>query len=128
MPGGRPTKLTPEVQERICTLLEQGHYYKVAARGAGIDYDTFREWVKKGNAAKSGMFHEFSCAVKEAVSAAEERLLLMIQLDPAWQAKAWILERRHPTRWTRTERKEISGPNGGPIQVDWAGMADGLDD
>ena len=35
----------------------------------------------------------------------------------AWQASAWILERKQPKKWGRYDRTEISGPNGGAIQI-----------
>lgn len=38
--------------------------------------------------------------------------------EPAWQAAAWLLERRHTAQFGRQIRQEISGPDGGPVQVD----------
>ena len=35
-----------------------------------------------------------------------------------WKAQAWALERRIPKRWAPPkERKEVSGPGGGPVQL-----------
>jgi hypothetical protein len=35
-----------------------------------------------------------------------------------WKAQAWALERRIPARWAPPkERKEVSGPGGGPVQL-----------
>ena len=39
---GRPTKLTPERQNRLVEAIQAGNYYKVACAAAGIDYSTFR--------------------------------------------------------------------------------------
>lgn len=38
--------------------------------------------------------------------------------EPQWTAAAWLLERRHNQQFGRQIRQEISGPDGGPIQVD----------
>lgn len=43
---------------------------------------------------------------------------------PDWRAAAFILERRHPDRWGRQERREISGPGGGPIRTEDVGLTD----
>jgi uncharacterized Fe-S cluster-containing radical SAM superfamily protein len=62
---GRPSKLTPEVQEKICNAIRAGNYYEAACAYAGIDYSTFRRWMIKGEKAKKGKYHEFCEAVKK---------------------------------------------------------------
>jgi hypothetical protein len=37
---------------------------------------------------------------------------------PNWRAAAFILERRHPDRWTKKIRTEVSGPDGGPVKTE----------
>lgn len=39
-------------------------------------------------------------------------------IAPQWQAAAWRLERKHPKRWARTDKHEISGRDGEPVKVD----------
>lgn len=36
---------------------------------------------------------------------------------PDWRAAAFILERRHPDRWGRQVKTEISGPGGKPVPI-----------
>lgn len=71
MPGGRPTKLSPELQERVIAYLRQGNYLETAAAAAGIDRTTLRDWLRRGERAKSGRYREFSLAVEKARAEAE---------------------------------------------------------
>ncbi len=38
---------------------------------------------------------------------------------PEWTAAAWMLERRHPKKYGRLMRTEISGPDSGPVSMTW---------
>jgi len=122
MPGGRPTKLTPELQERICLAIRAGNYIEVAASFAGIHKDTLYAWLKRGARASSGVYREFSDALEKALADSEAADVARISKaveQGHWQAAAWRLERKHPQRWGRRDRvqTEISGPGGGPIGV-----------
>ena len=100
---GRPSKLTPEVQERICSAIRAGNYYEAACAYAGIHYSTFRKWMQKGETAKSGKFREFFETIKKAEHEAEVRMVAQWQkhMPENWQAIATFLERRFPDRWGR---------------------------
>jgi len=37
--------------------------------------------------------------------------------NTTWQAAAWWLERSHHERWGRREKQELTGTDGGPIQI-----------
>ena len=103
---GRRSKLTPEVQEKICNYVRQGLTYEIAARAAGISESTFYRWRERGEKARRGKYREFWEALKKAEAEAEQVLVQRI-LDASndtWQAAAWILERRHPERWARKDR------------------------
>ena len=118
-PGGRPTKLTPEVQTTIVNALAAGVYLETAASAAGVSRDTLNEWLRNGARCKAGVQKGFSDAVKKALAASELRHAATISLasQSQWQAAAWILERRWPQRWGRVERHEQTGEGGGPIVV-----------
>lgn len=121
---GRPTKLTPEIQERIIQALSAGNYQDTAARFAGIDPSTFYRWMDDGAKDDADpLFKEFREAVEKARAQAEVRSVALIQNAAnggTWQAAAWWLERSHPQKWGRQQRimQEISGPAGGPIQIE----------
>jgi transposase len=104
MGAGRPTKLTLDVQEKICQAIQMGATYVIACQYAGLAYNTFNEWMKAGESASTGRFHDFC----EAVNAAEGRgaiknlaLIDKAAQDGAWQAAAWKLERRYPKDYGR---------------------------
>lgn len=62
--------------------------------------------MSKGEKGNSGIFSEFSEAVKKAASEAEVRNVLTIRDASAktWQAAAWWLERRYPEKWGKQPR------------------------
>ena len=66
----RPTKLTPEVQERIVKTLSAGSYATVAARCAGIDSSTYYRWIERGDpggtAKRDAPYRDFRAAVEQA--------------------------------------------------------------
>ena len=100
---GRPCKLTPEVQEKICRAIRAGNYAYVAAEYAGIGASTYHRWMQQGEQETSGPFREFRDAVKNAESEAEVRAVAIIQkhMERNWQAAMTYLERKHPQRWGR---------------------------
>ena len=101
----RRSKLTPEVQARICQAVGVGATYQLAAEYGGVTYDTLNLWRKTKP--------QFSEALKEAESRGVVALLAKIQQAAsagAWQAAAWILERRYPTDYGRiVQQVEHSG-------------------
>jgi hypothetical protein len=45
---GRPSKLTPELQDRICNALRAGNFIEPVCAVNGIDDSTFRRWMTMG--------------------------------------------------------------------------------
>lgn len=117
----RRTKLTPEVQDVIVTALRAGNYAETAAAYAGINETTYYRWLARGEEQPDSIYGQFRQAVKEAQAAGEVRLVSLIDRaaqSGTWQAAAWKLERKYPERWGRTIRTEVSGPEGGPVQIE----------
>ena len=121
---GRPSKLTPEVQERISQAIRAGNYYEAACAYAGIDYSTFRRWIIKGEKAKSGRYYNFCEAITRPEHEAEVRVVAMWQqhMPVNWQAIATFLERRYPDRWGR---KRLDIEHSGEIGIK---IVDDIDD
>jgi len=102
---GRPSKISPDVQKRICDGIRLGMTYKLAAARGGVTYETLRTWMRKGEKAPNGQYAAFLDAVKRADSDCVDACLASIQQAARkvqhWQAAAWLLERRHG--YTRPE-------------------------
>lgn len=113
----RPTSLTPEVQATICAAIERGHYREVAASLAGVTYRTLRNWEQRGETGEAP-YAEFFHSLKNAEAIAEDNLLKQIanaapsmgkeQGADLWQARAWIMERRWPSRWSGRVRVTVN--------------------
>jgi transposase len=119
---GRPTKLTPEVQDKIVAALRAGNYQETAAMYAGVEARTFYRWMERGESdgTEDEPYRQFRQAVEKAKADAEVRDIALIDKaahDGSWQAAAWKLERKFPHKWGRVNRTEISGPEGKPVEV-----------
>lgn len=140
MPAGRPTILTPELQDKILEAVRAGAYVETAVKAAGVSKQTFYNWLKRGNREKKRLakntrarmrkreapYVEFVDAIQKTFAEAELRDLVLIGIaaKTQWQAAAWRLERKFPQRYARRERHEISGPRGKPIPIVTAETAD----
>lgn len=106
----KTTKLTPELQQKICGLIQAGNYAKTAALACGIAESTYYLWLAKGKKAKRGQYHDFYQAIEQAQAEGEMKLVSVIAESSleSWQAAAWMLERKFPQAWGRKERVEHS--------------------
>jgi transposase len=121
--GGRPTKLTPALQDKIVQAIRAGNYMETAAAYAGIHKDTLYAWLKRGARERSphSPYRQFSDAVEKALAEAEVRDVALIAkaAEREWQAAAWRLERKFPDRWGRRERVQATVT----ATVSWADLA-----
>ena len=114
---GRRSKLTPDVQKAVCDALGVGATVEIACGYAGIAETTYYGWIEKG-ASRAGAYREFREATQKALNRCAIQDLATISKAAnagSWQASAWRLERRHG--FVKTERREQTGPGGGPIQT-----------
>lgn len=115
MPMGRPTKYSLDLQKRICDKLKRGCSRTAAVGTSGIDYVTFLSWMANNSI--------FSNAVHDAESVAEELVtnrLFEEATNPNgdWRATVEFLKRRRNKDWGDQTKTELTGVNGGPVQIE----------
>ena len=130
--AGRKTLLNDKRLKAITTMLRAGAYVDDACQSVGISDRTFYNWANRGRVQEERIeagleiepdeepFLQFLRSIREAD--AEGIIGHLMNIDNAakngtWQASAWILERKQPKKWGRYDRTEITGPEGGPIQI-----------
>lgn len=152
---GRPTKLTPEIQERICQAIRTGNTRKDAAAYAGVSERAMAYWQARGRRRKKGRYFQFLQALQKADADAICRNVAVIQKatqggtvvsrktitrkdgsvevsetfsEPQWTAAAWWLERRRPDDYGKRERHEHTGADGGEIIIKRLGPGQSMED
>jgi hypothetical protein len=92
-----------------------GASYKDAAEAAGVWYNTFNEWMKKGEEAKSGAYHEFNEAVRKANAECARNMTRVIQTAAAkgeWKAALEWLKRRRQEDWGDRNALDLTNSDG----------------
>ncbi len=121
-PGGAPTKLTAAIQSRIVSAILAGNYLCVAAKFAGIPAETLSRWLTRGEQKPNSVYGKFHQAVKDAEAQAEVRVVAKLNqhMEESWQACMTYLERKHPDRWGRKSKVEVTQkpPEPPPAQID----------
>jgi len=107
-PVGRPTKYCKKKHDIIIDALKNCCGRVQAASIAGIDYQTFLNWITNPE------LFDFFEAVKKAEEEAEEKkaeiavMSLFHGMDKSWQAGAWWLERTRSEKYRPpVSRQEI---------------------
>ena len=85
--------------------------YALATASAGITYQIFNDWMKKGKNSKSGEYFEFYEHIEKCN--ADGALKCLQRLNEAAEAGdtwicLWILERRFPEDFGRHEYRKIN--------------------
>jgi hypothetical protein len=97
MPAGRPTKLTPEIAEKIFANLRLGAPRATACLAEGVTVRTFYRWLKVAENENIGnpLYEEFSHNVNVAEAKFELECLENLRTcDGNFARWAWLLERR----------------------------------
>jgi hypothetical protein len=99
---GRRSNLTPQLQRRICRLLERGHTVATVCASLGISDRSFHTYCERNIA--------FLAATQRARAQGRVRLVDSILDDRDWRGKAWYLERTAPAEFRRVEERGIPLP------------------
>lgn len=132
-PQGRPSKLTPAMHTKICDMLRKGNYVTTVASACGLHPQTIHTWRRRGsdpNYAPEGVefdedgftldfYGDFARDTTIAMAQAEVEAVgsLKDHFDRDWRAAAEFLQRKFPERWNPKVVMELSGKDGGPIEV-----------
>jgi hypothetical protein len=93
--GGRPSKRTEELEDRICHGIASGLTNRETAALVGINVDTLYTWLQDPEFEDKV---EGSCAARTLV-----RIERVESGAKGWESSAWILERFSPERFARPE-------------------------
>jgi transposase len=134
MPGGRPSKLTADIIDKVKTFLPVCMYIETLADSLEIDRQTFYNWYHRGEAEarrldqngeetppqREALYLEFYRAIKKGAADGEMAAAARIHAasHTTWQAAAWLLERRFPDKWGTRHRLEHTGKDGGPVKTE----------
>jgi hypothetical protein len=114
---GRPSKLTEELEQKLCDALRAGNYLEVAARYAGVSRSSVHRWLALGaDDGADPRLKQFAEAVSKAEADAEIHAVGVVRKainQGDTRAAFGYLERRHPARW---RRRDHGAPPAAPAQ------------
>ena len=121
MAGGRGSKYTPELHQKIVDAIATGIPKVYAAQMNGISYDTLNDWENGrngiGSMARGNQFlHDIKRAEATAVGVRIARITKAAQ-NGDWKADSWYLEHVHSDVFKKAEKREHAGVDGEPIKV-----------
>ncbi len=102
---------TPETIGKVLALLRNAVPINGACAIAGVHKGTWYGWLKTDPGLKQ--------AHDDAIEASEATLVLELRKETAWQAKAWLLERRFPERWRKRDLIEQVQTGPRVIKLTW---------
>lgn len=110
---GAPTKINVELITDLTGHLRRGVSYEVAAQAVGIHRSTIIAWRERGEhdleQNTDSLYAYFADEATRAIAGGEATIVDTIRKAGRhdWRALAWLLERRHPSRWARRDRLDV---------------------
>jgi hypothetical protein len=111
------------VQEAIRAHVNAGVPIPRACVAAGIPWNTCKDWLKRG---KEGTepYAAFALAMNQAKAQWAAGQVVRISTASDWRASAWLLERRLKEFRPPPQQTELTGKDGGPLNVRVSSMSD----
>ena len=123
---GRPIPLTEELADQVADEVRKGLSPSIAGPTCGIAQTTLSAWLRRGADAitayqehgtepqgNARLYAYLWLAVKDAEAGGSKEWLTNLRLDPKqWQRWAWLLERRNPAEYGRSQKVEVTGSLG----------------
>lgn len=131
--GRRVASVQSEKVQTLITALKAGAYIQTACVYSGVSESTVYRWLERGRKeneridneekpnADEAPYLELWESIEKARAEATLRNLQIIQTSAqngSWQASAWFLERTMPAMYGRRNYNEVTGANGGALQVE----------
>ena len=121
----RPTLLTPERHKAIVAAIRAGSFDWVAAEANGINRETFRVWMRKGERDKRKPYAAFSTDVRTARAQARLSAEIEVRKDEPFN---WLhfgpgRERPGETGWTEAKEVKHSGSFDVLLSQEWTVIA-----
>jgi hypothetical protein len=101
--SGRPSKLTPELQERILEYIRKGAFIERACQLVGIDQRTYHYWMERGERDSTGEYFQFFQAATQARAQVQQVCIDIVLNDAPKNPESakWFLERSFWSEWGR---------------------------
>lgn len=117
--GARAPVLTVELTDRLVARFEAGEFVAVACELEGVSARTVESWLQGVNLAGDPLVARLihARAVGEAALLAEMRATAKEGNAVDQKRLEWLLARLRPSRYRETTRQELTGAEGGPVQV-----------
>lgn len=116
---GKPRTMDKVKINRAIKLIEKGSYVKPAIQSVGLNYSTHLEWMRKG---KKGIrpYDEYYERIEKAKAKSETDIVEMLNSsieEGNTGVAQWMLSRKFPKRWEKTERQEVKVDNTQKIEL-----------
>ena len=129
---GRPTLCTPETMKEIEECLGLGMSLKSSALVAGVTVQTICEWRQKGELGIEpyAEFSERFARARAKGAKVYQQVVFVAATAGDVRAAQWTLSKMEPAHYGDKLQAEVSGPGGGPIQMQawWEGLEGAADD